>query len=102
MAELDTLDMIVLAAILVGTVAYFTKGKYWAVVKDPYAGSFAGLNGAKAGKTRNIVEKMEESGKNCIIFYGSQTGTAEDYASRLAKEGKSRFGLQTMVADQDD
>jgi NADPH-ferrihemoprotein reductase len=102
MAELDTLDMIVLAAILVGTVAYFTKGKYWAVVKDPYAGSFAGLNGAKAGKTRNIVEKMEESGKNCIIFYGSQTGTAEDYASRLAKEGKSRFGLETMVADLED
>ncbi|KAL2189731.1 hypothetical protein L209DRAFT_679171 [Thermothelomyces heterothallicus CBS 203.75] len=45
---------------------------------------------------------MEESGKNCIIFYGSQTGTAEDYASRLAKEGKSRFGLETMVADLED
>ncbi|KAK4146773.1 uncharacterized protein C8A04DRAFT_25341 [Dichotomopilus funicola] len=102
MAELDTLDIIVLAAILVGTVAYFTKGKYWAVTKDPYASSFAAANGAKAGKTRNIVEKMEESGKNCIIFYGSQTGTAEDYASRLAKEGKSRFGLETMVADLED
>jgi len=102
MAELDTLDVVVLAAILLGTVAYFTKGKYWAVTKDPYASSFAGANGAKAGKTRNIIEKMEESGKNCIIFYGSQTGTAEDYASRLAKEGKSRFGLETMVADLED
>lgn len=102
MAELDTLDIIVLAAILLGTVAYFTKGKYWGVQKDPYANSFAAANGAKAGKTRNIVEKMEESGKNCIIFYGSQTGTAEDYASRLAKEGKSRFGLETMVADLED
>ncbi|KAK4107031.1 hypothetical protein N656DRAFT_803022 [Canariomyces notabilis] len=102
MAELDTLDIIVLTAILLGTVAYFTKGKYWAVQKDPYANSFAAANGAKAGKTRNIVEKMEESGKNCIIFYGSQTGTAEDYASRLAKEGKSRFGLETMVADLED
>ncbi|KAL2175637.1 uncharacterized protein P884DRAFT_247191 [Thermothelomyces heterothallicus CBS 202.75] len=102
MPELDTLDVIVLAAILVGTVAYFTKGKYWAVTKDPYASSLAGSNGAKAGKTRNIIEKMEESGKNCIIFYGSQTGTAEDYASRLAKEGKSRFGLETMVADLED
>uniref|UniRef100_A0A8H7NPD1 NADPH--cytochrome P450 reductase n=1 Tax=Bionectria ochroleuca TaxID=29856 RepID=A0A8H7NPD1_BIOOC len=45
---------------------------------------------------------MEESGKNCVIFYGSQTGTAEDYASRLAKEGKSRFGLETMVADLEE
>ncbi|KAK4251552.1 hypothetical protein C7999DRAFT_27968 [Corynascus novoguineensis] len=102
MAELDTLDVIVLAAILLGTVAYFTKGKYWAVTKDPYASSLASANGAKAGKTRNIIEKMDESGKNCIIFYGSQTGTAEDYASRLAKEGKSRFGLETMVADLED
>lgn len=102
MAELDTLDIVVLAAILLGTLAYFTKGKYWGVTKDPYANSFANGNAAKAGKTRNILEKMEESGKNCIIFYGSQTGTAEDYASRLAKEGKSRFGLETMVADLED
>ncbi|KAI1850059.1 hypothetical protein JX265_003433 [Neoarthrinium moseri] len=102
MAQLDTLDLIVLSIILVGTVAYFTKGKYWGVTKDPYANSFANANGLKAGKTRNIIEKMDESGKNCVIFYGSQTGTAEDYASRLAKEGKSRFGLDTMVADLED
>ncbi|RDL31944.1 uncharacterized protein BP5553_09346 [Venustampulla echinocandica] len=102
MAQLDTLDMIVLAAILVGTLAYFTKGTYWGVTKDPYASSYAAANGSKAGKTRNIVEKMEESNKNCVVFYGSQTGTAEDYASRLAKEGKSRFGLETMVADLED
>ncbi|KAH9887178.1 NADPH-cytochrome P450 reductase [Xylariomycetidae sp. FL2044] len=102
MAQLDTLDIIVLAAILFGTAAYFTKGTYWGVTKDPYANSFANANGQKAGKTRNIIEKMDESGKNCVIFYGSQTGTAEDYASRLAKEGKSRYGLETMVADLED
>jgi len=102
MATLDTLDIVVLGAICAVTVTYFTKGKIWGVQKDPYANSFANANGLKAGKTRNIVEKMEESGKNCVIFYGSQTGTAEDYASRLAKEGKSRFGLETMVADLED
>jgi NADPH-ferrihemoprotein reductase len=102
MAQLDTLDLIVLAVLFVGTVAYFTKGTYWGVPKDPYAGSYASANGSKAGKSRNILEKMEESGKNCVIFYGSQTGTAEDYASRLAKEGSSRFGLKTMVADLED
>lgn len=102
MAQLDTLDLVVLSVILVGTVAYFTKGKVWGVTKDPYANAFANANGNKAGKTRNIIEKMEETGKNCVIFYGSQTGTAEDYASRLAKEGKSRFGLDTMVADLED
>lgn len=102
MAELDTLDIVVLISLLLGTIAYFTKGKLWGITKDPYANSFANANGLRAGKTRNIIEKMDESGKNCIIFYGSQTGTAEDYASRLAKEGKSRFGLETMVADLED
>lgn len=100
MAEIDTLDAVVLSGILLGTVAYFTKGKYWAVVKDPYASALA--SNGKAGKTRNLLEKMEEMGKNCIILYGSQTGTAEDYASRLAKEGRSRFGLEAMIADLED
>ncbi|KAL6719188.1 hypothetical protein ACLMJK_003425 [Lecanora helva] len=102
MAQLDTLDLIVLACLLVGTVAYFTKGTYWGIPKDPYAGSYALANGAKAGKTRNIIEKMDESEKNCVVFYGSQTGTAEDYASRLSKEGSQRFGLKTMTADLED
>ena len=102
MAQLDTLDLVVLAVLLVGATAYFTKGTYWGVPKDPYAGSYANGNASKAGKSRNILEKMEESAKNCVIFYGSQTGTAEDYASRLAKEGSSRFGLKTMVADLED
>lgn len=102
MAQLDTLDVLVLGVLFLGTVAYFTKGTYWGVAKDPYASSYAHTNGNKPGKTRNIVEKMAESNKNCVVFYGSQTGTAEDYASRLAKEGKSRFGLETMVADLED
>ncbi|KAF2103566.1 hypothetical protein NA57DRAFT_32674 [Rhizodiscina lignyota] len=102
MAQLDTLDIIVLVALLVGTIAYFTKGTYWAVANDPYGNSLAHANGVKTGKSRNLLEKMEETGKNCVILYGSQTGTAEDYASRLAKEGASRFGLKTMVADLED
>ncbi|KAK7538127.1 cytochrome P450 reductase 1 [Phyllosticta citribraziliensis] len=102
MAQLDTLDLVVLAVLLAGTIAYFTKGTYWAKPADPFAGSLAHTNGAKAGKSRNIIEKMDETGKNCVVFYGSQTGTAEDYASRLAKEGASRFGLKTMVADLED
>jgi NADPH-ferrihemoprotein reductase len=102
MAELDTLDIVVLVLLLLGTVAYFTKGSYWAVAKDPYHASFQAASASRAGRTRNILEKMEETGKNCVVFFGSQTGTAEDYASRLAKDGSSRFGLKTMVADLED
>ncbi|CAK7567043.1 MAG: hypothetical protein SEPTF4163_005001 [Sporothrix epigloea] len=102
MAKLDTLDIIVLSVILLGTVAYFTKGKLWGVSKNPYGDPLQNTSSGKGGASRNIAETLEESNKNCIIFYGSQTGTAEDYASRLAKEGKSRFGLETMVADLED
>lgn len=34
-----------------------------------------------------------------IFFYGSQTGTAEDYASRLAKECQQKYGVSCMTAD---
>ncbi len=103
MAQLDTLDILVLVLLLLGTVAYFTKGTYWAVANDHNGNSLSHANGIKqSGKSRNILEKMEETGKNCVVFYGSQTGTAEDYASRLAKEGAARFGLATMVADLED
>ena len=37
-----------------------------------------------------------------MIFYGSQTGTAEEYAIRLAKEAKSRFGLGSLVCDPEE
>ena len=102
MAQLDTLDIVVLAALLLGTLAYFTKGTYWAVAKDPYAGSLANGAASKAAKSRNVLEKMDETNKNCVVFYGSQTGTAEDYASRLAKEASSRFGLKSMTADLEE
>jgi NADPH-ferrihemoprotein reductase len=37
-----------------------------------------------------------------IVFFGSQTGTAEEYANRIAKEAQKRFGLRCMVADIED
>ncbi|KAI5848255.1 hypothetical protein BZA05DRAFT_93016 [Tricharina praecox] len=100
---LDTLDIVVLAILLLGTVAYFTKGTLWSKggsSADAYNKALSA--GGKSGKTRNLIEKMDESDKNMVILYGSQTGTAEDYASRLAKEGQARFGLKTMVADLED
>jgi NADPH-ferrihemoprotein reductase len=45
---------------------------------------------------------MEKEDKDCVVFYGSQTGNGEDFAERLVKEGHSRFNLNTMIADLDD
>jgi NADPH-ferrihemoprotein reductase len=40
--------------------------------------------------------------KRIVIFYGSQTGTAEEYAIRLAKEAKQKFGLASLVCDPEE
>lgn len=37
-----------------------------------------------------------------VIFYGSQTGTAENFAFRLAKEGHARYGLSTITVNLED
>jgi NADPH-ferrihemoprotein reductase len=34
-----------------------------------------------------------------VVFWGSQSGTAEGFAIRLAKDCKSRFGVDTIAAD---
>ncbi|KAI5301069.1 hypothetical protein KEM55_002742 [Ascosphaera atra] len=105
MAHVDTLDIVVLATLLVATFAYFTKGSLWAKRVDPYVmscGSVDNVSSSPVAGTRDVLKNMNESYKNCVIFYGSQTGTAEDYARRLAKEGSQRFGLKTMVADLEE
>ncbi|EXJ87568.1 NADPH-ferrihemoprotein reductase [Capronia epimyces CBS 606.96] len=51
---------------------------------------------------RCIVQRLEETNKNCVVFFGSQSGNAQDFAEKLAKEGHARFGLETLVADLDD
>ncbi|KIJ07743.1 hypothetical protein PAXINDRAFT_89908 [Paxillus involutus ATCC 200175] len=54
------------------------------------------------GNPRDFVAKMKEGKKRIVIFYGSQTGTAEEYAIRLAKEAKTKFGLTSLVCDPEE
>ncbi|KAJ7134349.1 hypothetical protein C8R44DRAFT_828906 [Mycena epipterygia] len=55
-----------------------------------------------SGNPRDFITKMKEGKKRIVIFYGSQTGTAEEYAIRLAKEAKSKFGLASLVCDPEE
>jgi NADPH-ferrihemoprotein reductase len=54
------------------------------------------------GNSRCIIQKLQDAGKDCVVFYGSQTGNSQDMAEKLAKEGHGRFGLETMAADLDE
>lgn len=51
---------------------------------------------------RSIVAAMGEQNRNYVIVYGSQTGTAEAYTSRLARDGRSSSSLRTMAVDAED
>ncbi|KAH6986579.1 FAD binding domain-containing protein [Ilyonectria destructans] len=98
MDEVALLSTLAMGVLLI-VIGYFITDKIQGAKKDPYPSFY---HDSVQRDTRNIIKHMEVTGKNCAIFYGSQTGTAEDYAYRLAKEGKSRFGLETIVADLAD
>ncbi|XP_031427484.1 NADPH--cytochrome P450 reductase isoform X2 [Clupea harengus] len=49
----------------------------------------------------SFIEKMKKTGRNIVVFYGSQTGTAEAFATQLAKDAQ-RYGMKGMPADPEE
>lgn len=49
----------------------------------------------------SFIKKLKSSGRSLVAFYGSQTGTGEEFAGRIAKEG-IRYRLKGMVADPEE
>jgi NADPH-ferrihemoprotein reductase len=101
--ETDRSALAVLILFALSTFAYFFKGNIRTKLDrkstgDPRQDSYPVSRGAR----RCIVKKMEEASRNCVVFFGSQTGNAQDFAEKLAKEAHARFGLDTMVADLED
>lgn len=96
---LDKLDFIVIGVIAVAAVLYFGK-EYIAPSDDGTSAGFVANVGG--GRSRDLVETLKKNDKNCVFLYGSQTGTAEEYAHKFSKELSSRFGLKTLVGDLSD
>ncbi|EGV62546.1 NADPH-cytochrome P450 reductase [Yamadazyma tenuis] len=95
---LDTIDFTVIGALVLMAVLYFAKD----YVFPSDDGTNAGFTANIGGKSRDLVETITKNSKNCVILYGSQTGTAEEYSHKLAKELSSRFSLKTLVGDLSD
>ncbi|XP_035290799.1 NADPH--cytochrome P450 reductase isoform X1 [Anguilla anguilla] len=49
----------------------------------------------------SFIEKMKKTNRNIVVFYGSQTGTAEEFSNRLAKDAQ-RYGMRGMSADPEE
>merc|ERR1719158_1554278 len=95
-----TLDYILLAAI--GAAAI-----WWLFIRDTEADKIPEYEikpmviRESSTVEKGFLSKMRKTGRRLVVFYGSQTGTAEEFAGRLAKEG-ARYGLKGLVADPEE
>ncbi|KAF9534516.1 hypothetical protein CPB83DRAFT_756475 [Crepidotus variabilis] len=95
-------DVVILAVGVILAAVYLFRDQLFAASKPKSAPvpSTKAANGS--GNPRDFIAKMKEGKKRLVIFYGSQTGTAEEYAIRLAKEAKQKFGLTSLVCDPEE
>ena len=110
MEILSPLDVSFLKASLAGLAIFYTGSLVSRLVRPNPQSQTLSLH-ATVGKradtsllppTRSIKKRFEQTGKRCMIFYGSQTGTAEKLALSLAKDLSTKLNLQSMAADLDD
>lgn len=106
--SVSAVDIIALAIAALIAGAYFLRGIAWDK-PDPYFHIYFerpqednGGGNSEGLIQRNIARKLEEANKKAVIFWGSQSGTAERFANQLAKECHQRFGLDTLSADLSD
>lgn len=100
-------DFVAIALIVLLSSLHFTRGIAWDR-PDPHHYIYfekpqqnEGLS-SQPKATRNVAQKLEEADKDCVIFWGSQSGSAEAFAARLAKECQHRFSLKSFAADLSD
>ncbi|KAL4734317.1 hypothetical protein BDV11DRAFT_212927 [Aspergillus similis] len=103
-------DYIALTFLSLVAGTFLTRGILWDQ-PDPYRHLLYerpqlkhGIGTAASGKqqTRNIARRLEETNSPIVVFWGSQSGTAESFAHRLAREITLRFGQNTLTADLSD
>ncbi|KAJ3095678.1 NADPH-cytochrome P450 reductase [Phlyctochytrium planicorne] len=117
MSVVDSTDIAILLIVAAATGAFF----YWRSANSSSSGSTLGSSTAANAKSPNgtakspaatpkksakksIIETLKEvpNPNKLVLFYGSQTGTAEDLASRVAKEAATSFNIHTLVCDLEE
>uniref|UniRef100_A0A1L2EC44 NADPH--cytochrome P450 reductase n=2 Tax=Locusta migratoria TaxID=7004 RepID=A0A1L2EC44_LOCMI len=102
---LGAVDILLLAALLALAVWYLRSRK---AKKEAQLNAFSTKSYTiqptamtAPASDQSFIQKLKTSGRSLVVFYGSQTGTAEEFAGRLAKEG-ARYRLKGMVADPEE
>ncbi|KAF2972657.1 hypothetical protein GQX73_g875 [Xylaria multiplex] len=102
----SALDLVSLAALGVVSATYLVKGIPWNR-PDPYYKRWFerpqfkdGFQSNRPTVTRNIAEKLKQT--KVVIFWGSQSGTGEIFAQKLARECHLRYEVDAIAVDLSD
>jgi NADPH-ferrihemoprotein reductase len=101
-------DSVAALLFLLTSIGYFTRGTYWdkpdpyyhVYFKRPQVTEEISANSANSG--RDIAQRLTDGAHQCVIFWGSQSGTAERFAEALGRECSIHFGINALVADLSD
>lgn len=107
--SLNTDDVAALVFVIVGLAIHLLRGIVWDK-PDPLHHLWfqrrqeegEGFKQQARKKTRDVAKKLEETHKDVVVFWGSQSGTAESFANRLGRDLHNRFRLGILVADISD
>nr|UZN72640.1 cytochrome P450 reductase [Spodoptera frugiperda] len=98
----STFDIIVLVILLGGTIWWLYNSKKENKKDEILLSKYSIQAAGSIQVTENsFINKLKSSGRSLVVFYGSQTGTGEEFAGRLAKEG-IRYKMKGMVADPEE
>ncbi|PSN65454.1 cytochrome P450 reductase 2 [Corynespora cassiicola Philippines] len=103
-----TADGVALFLFFLSAIGYLSRGRVWDKPDPNYKVYFErpqvldGASSSKTAATRNIAQRLDEGNYQCVIFWGSQSGTSERFAETLASECASYFGINTLSADLSD
>ncbi|XP_053624999.1 NADPH--cytochrome P450 reductase [Plodia interpunctella] len=98
----STFDIIMLVALLGAAVWWLYSSRKESKKDEIVLSKYSIQTAASIQVTENsFIKKLQSSGRSLVVFYGSQTGTAEEFAGRLAKEG-ARYKMKGMVADPEE
>eukprot|EP00096_Caligus_rogercresseyi_P016434 TRINITY_DN908_c0_g2_i1.p1 TRINITY_DN908_c0_g2~~TRINITY_DN908_c0_g2_i1.p1 ORF type:complete len:712 (-),score=230.38 TRINITY_DN908_c0_g2_i1:619-2754(-) len=100
---LSTLDYVLLLVVLAVGYWYFFREEPSVSVGGSGSFKFDIIpeGGGPSQESTSFLSKMKNKRRRLVVFYGSQTGTAEEFAGRLANEG-IRYGLKGVVADPEE
>ncbi|VDN18417.1 unnamed protein product [Gongylonema pulchrum] len=101
--QLDTVDLIVLSVVLLSAVYYLWKNRLTKAA-DKYAPAvLPSYTPIRCAPDRQIsfITRMKSEGRKVLIIYGSQTGTAEELAGRLAKDVQN-YGQKALLVDPEE